>query len=161
MTQWNYIYDGVFFRRFFLNFIFFKQLNTYKIRITSFLPTRSLISYGNKKSLFYHCMHLHQKWECWGRKHYPSLLWMRMWKGCRQWSHISTSPAKLNTPLDKCRSSSFHVSVLHKITCIESGGLAFPFPTCGIKNQSFRNACSAQRKCGTGTTFRHQTQVSK
>lgn len=80
-------------------------------------------------------VHLHQKWECWGRKRLPSLLWMRMWKGHRQWSHISTSPVTLNTPLDKCLSLSFHVSVLHKFTSIESGGLAVLFTTREIKNQ--------------------------
>lgn len=97
-------------------------------------------------------MRVHQKWECWARKRLPSLLWMRMWKGHRQWSHISTSPVTLNTPLDECLSLAFHVSVLHKFTSVESGGLAVLFTTCGIRSQRLGKACSAQTGWNRRTT---------
>lgn len=45
----------------------------------------------------------------------------------RQWSHISTSPVTLNTPLDKCLPLSFHVCALHTLTSTESGWFSRSF----------------------------------
>lgn len=63
----------------------------------------------------------------------------------------SALPVTLNTPLDKCLSLFFHLSVLHKFTSIESSGSAVLFTTCDIKSQYLGKVCSAQTGQNRGT----------
>lgn len=76
---------------------------------------------------------------------------MRMWKGHRQWSLISTSPVTPNTPLDKCLWLPFYVSVLHKFTSIE-GGAFFLFTTCQA-NESEKSVQHKHVAWGLGGTL--------